>query len=224
MSVPASASQIPPLDGNLGSLLVGLVLGTFLFGMLTVQVFNYSQIFQRDTLALKSLVAIIWFLELAHTIVGWYAGYTIIITFYGQPEHISDPPASLELLPLFSGPISLLVESFFAFRIHTLSGGRWALTVVCCILNVANLALTLVLLGLFHKIRDFAVWQAQTRTLSIATSAVIPSNNILITLGLCYYLWRMQAPSNRFTQYNPNDDKYFHAVDSWLVAKISTVT
>ncbi|KAJ7171153.1 hypothetical protein C8R46DRAFT_1087837 [Mycena filopes] len=199
MSAPASTSNIPPLDDTVGSIVVGLVLGTFLFGMLTVQVFNYSQIFHRDSLALKSLVAIIWFLELAHTIVGWHAGYTMVVTFYGQPEHISDPPVSMKLLPLFSGPISFLVESFFAFRIHALSNG-WVLTVVCCIFNVANLALTLTLLVLVQKAPDFAAWPAVTRTVSVAASAVIPANNILITLGLCYYLWKMQAPVNRFSQ------------------------
>ncbi|KAJ7171135.1 hypothetical protein C8R46DRAFT_1349226, partial [Mycena filopes] len=199
MSVPANVSQLPPLDGTLGSILVGLVLGTFLFGMLTVQVFNYYQIFSKDSLTLKSLVAIIWFLELGHTIAGWHWGYTMIVTFYGQPEHIANPPGSFELLPLFSGVVHVLVESFFAFRIHALSG-RWWLTVVCCILNIVAFVLSIMLVVSFYRVRDFAAWELQTRKLSLAATSVVPANDILITLGLCYNLWRIRRPQNRLTQ------------------------
>ncbi|KAJ7171154.1 hypothetical protein C8R46DRAFT_1190592 [Mycena filopes] len=181
MSAPASAPQMHSLDGTLGCIVVGLVLGTFLFGMLTVQVFNYSQSFPKDTLVLKSL------------------GYTTIVTFYGQPEHIANPPGSFELLPLFSGLVALVVESFFAFRIRTLSG-RWVLTAVCIVLNTVAFVLSVILVVLFYRARDFATWEAQNHALALAASSLVPINNILITTGLCYYLWTLQRLPNRLSQ------------------------
>lgn len=46
----------PALDGTLGALEVGTVAGTFLFGILTLQTFNYYRRFPKDSKTLKTTV------------------------------------------------------------------------------------------------------------------------------------------------------------------------
>jgi hypothetical protein len=54
----SSGPTLPALHGTLGSIEIGLVLGTFLFGLLTLQAFNYFRTSTNDTLLLKTLVGV----------------------------------------------------------------------------------------------------------------------------------------------------------------------
>ncbi|KAJ7918666.1 hypothetical protein B0H13DRAFT_2321223 [Mycena leptocephala] len=118
----AAPPALPPLDGTLGVIQVGLVLATWLFGIETLQTFNYYREFPKDPIGLKGLVGGIWFLELAHTITGWHAMYSVTVTFYGQPQHIFEPPLTLVLPVLFHGLIALAVQTFFVYRVRVVSG------------------------------------------------------------------------------------------------------
>jgi hypothetical protein len=52
----AAPPALPPLDGTLGVIQVGLVLATWLFGIETLQTFNYYREFPKDPIGLKGLV------------------------------------------------------------------------------------------------------------------------------------------------------------------------
>ncbi|KAJ7760342.1 hypothetical protein B0H16DRAFT_1532009 [Mycena metata] len=53
--------QFPALDGTLGAMEIGAILGAFLFGIETLQTFNYYRQFREDSKILKATVAVIWF-------------------------------------------------------------------------------------------------------------------------------------------------------------------
>ncbi|KAJ6597894.1 hypothetical protein B0H10DRAFT_1959646 [Mycena sp. CBHHK59/15] len=50
-------SNFPALDGNLGAIEIGVVLGTFPFGIETLQAFNYCHHFLEDLVLLKTMVS-----------------------------------------------------------------------------------------------------------------------------------------------------------------------
>ena len=50
------AHAFPAFDGTLGATLVGAVMATFLFGIASLQAFNYYRSFPEDTKRLKILV------------------------------------------------------------------------------------------------------------------------------------------------------------------------
>ncbi|KAJ7856030.1 hypothetical protein B0H13DRAFT_1547533, partial [Mycena leptocephala] len=52
-------SQFPALDGTLGAMEIGAILGTFLFGIETLQTFNYYRRFPDDSKLLKATVTTI---------------------------------------------------------------------------------------------------------------------------------------------------------------------
>ncbi|KAJ7807451.1 hypothetical protein B0H13DRAFT_2386465 [Mycena leptocephala] len=196
----SSGPTLPALHGTLGSIEIGLVLGTFLFGLLTLQAFNYFRTSTNDTLLLKTLVGLVCGLELAHSICAWHSVYEITVTFYGQREYILDPPHSIVLLALFSGLLTMVVQTFFAFRVRTLSGG-WLITVICCLLNVLALIFSIVLVVVFWRGNGFPVLREKRNLWIVATaSCVVPATNILIAISMCYYLRKIQQAQTVLTK------------------------
>jgi len=200
MATP-SPSAIPALDGTLGAIEIGVVLATFLFGMLTLQVFRYFRAYPEDSVLLKALVTFVWFLELAHTISSWHGVYLITVTFYGQPQHIAKPPPTLFVIVVFSGVLTLAVQTFFAFRIRALSK-RWSITVVCCVLNI--LALVLNIMPLPSLIANgYTDLGTKDHWIVVVASVLVPATNVLIAISLCYYLskiLRVQQGYGKFKQ------------------------
>ncbi|KAJ7796255.1 hypothetical protein B0H14DRAFT_2915886 [Mycena olivaceomarginata] len=119
------------LNGSLGALEIGSVLGAFLFGIETLQTYNYYRDFSRDCVLLRSTVigdrsSANRFLELGHTVSSWHALYSETVTLYGEPQHISSPPLSEDLTVLLTALIYIVVQTFFANRVRILSGS-WLL-------------------------------------------------------------------------------------------------
>ncbi|KAJ7115663.1 hypothetical protein C8R44DRAFT_739419 [Mycena epipterygia] len=184
------ASNLPSLDGTLGDLEIGLVLATFLYGIQTLQTFNYYRQYPEDGVRLKILVAVVWFLELGHTICGCHAVYLLTITFYGQPQHIMiDPPLSLLFMLLFHAGITFAVQTFFAFRVAMLSR-RWFTTIVCCVLNLLRLACFLVTFAKLYKRPNLSLLVTEFRWMVIAVLSISPIVDVSIATALVYYLWR----------------------------------
>ncbi|KAJ7358035.1 hypothetical protein DFH08DRAFT_932339 [Mycena albidolilacea] len=191
---------LPALDDTLGAMEIGIVLGTFLFGLLTLQTFNYFRTYTQDTLMLKTLVGVVWGLELAHSISGWHSVYEITVTFSGQQAYILDPPHSIVLMVLFSGVLTMVVETFFAFRVRNLSG-RWLITVICSILNVLALIFSIILVVIFWRGNGFPILREKQNLWIVATaSCVVPATNILVAISLCYYLWKIHQDQAEFVK------------------------
>ncbi|KAJ7802558.1 hypothetical protein B0H14DRAFT_3884498 [Mycena olivaceomarginata] len=112
-----------------------IVLGVFLFGIETLQTFNYYRRFPKDSNLLKAAVAFVWVLELGHTISALHALYLQTITFYGQPNHVLSPPLSEDITILFAGLIYTVVQTFFANRVRVLSG-QWYIMALACVLGL----------------------------------------------------------------------------------------
>ncbi|KAJ7136678.1 hypothetical protein C8R44DRAFT_695577 [Mycena epipterygia] len=188
------------LDGTLGSTLIGGVFATFLFGIGTLQTFNYYRIYPNGASLLRTTVAILWFLELGHSICVWHGIYQQTVTFYGQVQYLASPPTSLVISILFTSLVLALVQrhhslssSFFANRIRILSG-RWYIQIIGTILMSLRLAFSIVLVvvtvtappGSGFSILDNRIHWTFTTVASLG-----PAVDILTALSLCYLLWRL---------------------------------
>ncbi|KAJ7128600.1 hypothetical protein C8R44DRAFT_778298 [Mycena epipterygia] len=180
----------PALDGTLGCIQIGLVFATFLFGIETLQTFNYYRDYPKDVAMLKILVAGIWFLELAYTICGWHAMYLMTVTFYGQPQHIMAPPRSLIFTILLHGIIHMAVETFFAVRVGMLST-RWPITILFCLLNLLCLV--------FYIVQFTRSWMApnlsrlaRVEWVFITVSSIGAVVDLGIATSVVYHLWHVR--------------------------------
>ncbi|KAF7350658.1 Saposin B-type domain-containing protein [Mycena sanguinolenta] len=221
----AFSSPIPGIDGNLGAILIGGVLGTFLFGIATLQTYNYYNLYPTDSTVIKVLVSSIWLIELGHTIGFWHAFYQLSVT-YGQLAHILpivEAPHSLVLTILFAGLINLLVQTFFAYRIRTLSG-KWLMPIICCILTTARFAFDIIMFVFFWtsaaattagtpplQKKAYRAWN-MISVLSLGLAA-----DVFIAASMCFYLWKIRSTMSHFQQTR-------NTVDTLIVWCVETTT
>ncbi|KAJ7446339.1 hypothetical protein FB451DRAFT_1291912 [Mycena latifolia] len=183
------ASGAPSLDGTIGNAAIGLALSTFLYGIETLQTYNYYRDYKNDTRGLKMLVAVTWCLELTQTMLSWHAIYSMTITFYGQPQHLAAPPFSLILVVLFSAMVNfLVVQTFFAFRVRVLSN-RWPIPILVCVLNLLRFMGNVAMFAEEYKHPDFSLLQTHLHWIFTASSAIGPFVDIITASSLCYFLW-----------------------------------
>ncbi|KAJ6555284.1 hypothetical protein B0H10DRAFT_2201677 [Mycena sp. CBHHK59/15] len=183
---------IPALDSTLGAIEVGGVVSTYLFGIETLQAYYYFRKFPADSVWLKVMVAAVWLFELGHTIAVWHAIYCVTVTFYGQPQHLQDPPLSLEMTIFFSLMINAAVQIFFTNRVRVLSG-KWMIPVACWALAIFRAICNFVVLGLQWKNRDLSAMQTKFKWLMTTGLAVGLTVDIVVTLAMCYWLRKMSS-------------------------------
>ncbi|KAK7061964.1 Saposin B-type domain-containing protein [Favolaschia claudopus] len=189
----------PTLDGTLGIVQVGMVAATWLFGIESLQTFNYYKYFEKDGKYLRTLVSLSAFLELGSFIACWHAMYSMTITFYGQPEHIASPPLSLVFVVVFNVLIDVIVQSFFAYRVKVLSG-RWHIPILCCAVNAVRLAFNLELFVRLLEQPMFALLRTKFKWDIIVASSFPLALDIIIAGSLIHLLWHRR--STQFEQTN----------------------
>ncbi|KAJ7112284.1 hypothetical protein C8R44DRAFT_798305 [Mycena epipterygia] len=191
-------SNLPDLNGSLGATEIGSVLGVFLFGIETLQTFNYYRGCPGDSIVLKRIVALVWFLELGHTMSAWHALYSQTVTFYGQPQYISSPPLSEDMTGLFAALIYTVVQTFFANRVRVLSGNWCIMVVASCLTGlrlIANMG-SVALLFHYSRVSILLQWRWLVSTALSLGLAV----DILITGSMCHFLHKMRSTEFKRTR------------------------
>ncbi|KAJ7197414.1 hypothetical protein GGX14DRAFT_471281, partial [Mycena pura] len=195
-----SDKPFPPPYTTLGAIEIGMAFSTLLFGVVSLQTFNYYRNFPNDSWRLKALVGAVWVLELAHSICSWHGMFLVTVTFYGQPSHILDPPVTIVLISLFAGIIVVLVQGFFCFRIYRLSGRKLWLPIFCFVLAVSPLMFSLKILAIFIESGEFSsLLQGTGKILLTTATALVPVEHGAVAGVLIYYLLKMKR-SNSFPQ------------------------
>jgi len=220
MSAISSNFSLSALDGSLGAMEIGTVLGVFLFGMETLQTFNYYRHFPKDSLLLKTAVGFVWVLELGHTLSAGHALYSQTVTFYGQPGHVLSPPLSEETTILFAALIYTVVQTFFANRVRILSG-QWHIMALACVLGlmrfVGHVGIVALLLH-YSRVSILLEWRwLVTTSLSLDLSV-----DILITVSLCYCLWNMRSCESKRTR-TMVDTLILWAIESTILTSAASV-
>ncbi|KAF7368340.1 Saposin B-type domain-containing protein [Mycena venus] len=208
------------LNVSLGALEIGIVLGVFLFGIETLQTFNYYKRFPKDSNLLKGAVGVVWLLELGHTISTLHALYLQTVTFYGQPIHILSPPLSEEIPILLSGLIYTIVQTFFANRVRVLSG-QWYTMALACVLGffrfVGDVWIAALLL-IYVRVTVLLEW----RWLVTTSLSLDLSTDILITASLCSCLWNMRSCESKRIR-SMLDTLILWAIESTILTSASSV-
>ncbi|KAJ7923801.1 hypothetical protein B0H13DRAFT_2655019 [Mycena leptocephala] len=186
-SGPSSMS----LDPTLGAVELGAIFSTLLFGIITVQAFDYYRDYPNDSWTLKAMVGSIWLFELGHMILVWHATYRLTITLFGQSAAIYTPPCSLYMTLVFSGLVATIVRIFFAHRIRVFSATSFV-TVVCWVLTCLDLVAALAVVAVFYRHGVVFVLAEHYRWL-LSTSLVLGAVvDVLISASLCYCLWSIR--------------------------------
>jgi hypothetical protein len=189
------------VDATLGAMEIGVGVSHFLMGISTLQAFLYYKNFPRDPRMLRTLVTVICFLELAHTIGIAHVFYTLSVHHYGDQNILDSPkPYSLTVSGIVGTTVICLSQIFFANRIHKCFG-KLHIPIVCWALILlqflTDLTITIQLFLTSAELRSRLLLGSRTNWDWILfvnwVSGVVA--DIIITCSLCYYLTRSRQRS-----------------------------
>ncbi|EJU01656.1 hypothetical protein DACRYDRAFT_53157 [Dacryopinax primogenitus] len=106
----------PAIDASWGAVLIGVFLAIFLYGLLTLQVYVYHDMFPRDVWWLKLVVASVWILDTLHTVFISHLVYTNLITNFGDYEAIEHNGWSFNINVLITTFVAAISQVFFIHR------------------------------------------------------------------------------------------------------------
>ncbi|KAJ3554317.1 hypothetical protein NM688_g3172 [Phlebia brevispora] len=117
------------LDGTYGCTLIMVFVASMLYGVGTLQTYIYSQTYMKDPLFLKLMVAAVWILETAHIAFCILFTYVYLINHFGDLEYLQTHVHwSAGITLLCSLVLTLIVHSFYVFRIWIITNGSIPLT------------------------------------------------------------------------------------------------
>jgi hypothetical protein len=187
-------SSLFKLNITLGAFEVGVLISVFLFGIVTCQSYVYYRKFPLDAWILRLLVAIIWILELGHTLSITHSLYTITVTDFGNPIRLLKPPYSLNLSILCSAFIGPLVQAWFAYRVLKFSE-RLYIPVFCWFLSFLRCVATIVAAIEAFPAPNIITFETQWQWLLTFILTVGAAVDIIIAVSFCYFIKQHRSTS-----------------------------
>jgi len=159
-----------------------------LFGIVSVQLYLYYQAFPNDRWFTKCLVYTVYALQLAETVATGVDAFSVFGYGFGDFGTLTRIDVASFISPLITAIISLIVQSFYAYRLYRFSGSRvLPVIIVAGALTVSISAFVTEGFGL----QAGSLTQLHTAKVSIpgglwlGGSAVI---DIIIAVSMTYYL------------------------------------
>ncbi|KAF8071611.1 hypothetical protein FPV67DRAFT_884030 [Lyophyllum atratum] len=209
-------------DSTVGAFEIGVMVSLFLFGLVTVQTFSYYKKFPNDPWQMRTFVAIIWTLELAHTALTAHSVYWMTVINYGRSETLMDFSPSLIAAVVLSGIIGPSIQAFFAHRVHRLSR-RLIIPCICWLLSVLRCISVCAVAAAAHiagNVIDFTRNWKWLLASSLAISTVV---DVLIAGSLCFYLWHGRESTFQRTK-RMVDRLIVWSIQTGLLTSIGTLT
>ncbi|KAI0768815.1 hypothetical protein BD413DRAFT_614302 [Trametes elegans] len=209
------------LKTSLGALILGGMVCTGLSGIVAMQTVLYFRLFSRDQFSTKLKVAVVFLLDLLHSIMIAAANYMYCVDNFGQRDITDHVFWAVGISIALTAVLTVIVHLFFALRLFKLSKGNYWVTVPIAVLAVARVVAALVTtvelirLGSFYEFGQRFRW---VFTLGLVLSSVV---DFLITGGLCYYLRRNRTGTGRFDHIL--DSVTLYTVENGLLTSVTTL-
>ncbi|KAK0237692.1 hypothetical protein EDD85DRAFT_831375 [Armillaria nabsnona] len=123
-----------------GVFLIAIWISLVLFGIIVVQTWNYFSSFPDDPLWQRVYVGCIFTVDfLCSFFILWWM-YDLLINDWGNIEPYTLIHWALITDPLFEGLIGPMVQAYYAWRIHVISGTWWlsGLVMLCSLMAVGG--------------------------------------------------------------------------------------
>lgn len=177
-----------------GAMLVGGLLAFGLSGCVNMQFIVYCRVYFRESWRTKSLVIVIWLLDLSHSALVAVALWDSIIVTYGDLSKIDTIPWCIGPAIELTALITFLVQSFFAYRIYKLQKKKLTVAIPIVALSLARLIMASITNSEMLKLKSYNTFFQRFSwifTFGLLLSALV---DIMITTFLCYFL-RKNRPS-----------------------------
>ncbi|KAK7018274.1 hypothetical protein R3P38DRAFT_3320077 [Favolaschia claudopus] len=111
---------------------LGYMWNYWLYGMLIVQVYFYSQAFPNDGRGIKAFVWILFTLETIYTIFVTIGAWNAYGPGWGDPDTLEVIDWSWIPLPTLNGLLAAMAQGFYIWRIMRLTKMRWFPVLIGC--------------------------------------------------------------------------------------------
>jgi len=172
----------------LGSVLAGSLISTSLFGVLCLQMFLYVTQYWNDPTHLKALVILVWALDTLQTCCIISSAFQYLIINFMRPDIVDHIFMSVVVAMALTTLLTFIVNGFFAYKVHRLSGGNMWLTMTTAICMILRLSIAFITLVKLAELRSFRLYAQSYKPLLTAGLALSAFTDMIITGGLCYYL------------------------------------
>lgn len=209
------------LSETLGAVLIGSAFAAVLTGVVTTQTIYFYQSYPDDKPSLKLMVFIIWFLDLLHTMMVFATDWIWLIEHFNDSAFIKKIPWSLGVTVVLTATITLMVHSFFAYRIHRLSRANWYVVGPILVISVMRLALASVSCAEMLRYGDFADFVkhvAWVFTMGLVASSAL---DVIITACLLWYLDHARSGFARMDQIV--NTLCLYAIENGLLTSVAIV-
>lgn len=115
-----------------GSLLAGTFASLILYGVSILQTFIYYVQYPKDRTPLKLLVAVVLLLDTLHQFLACAGLWSYLVQYYGNFVNLAVMHPPLLLATVVTSLVSFVVQSFFIWRIWSLSTGhfKWIIPLI----------------------------------------------------------------------------------------------
>jgi len=186
---------MPNRGTGVGSLLIGDMIATAIWGISSFQTYMYFYYPQpaTDSNAMRLLVVVLWVLDTTHIVCVSHLVYWYLVINYDNAEALLNITWSLALSIGITTVITWIVHCFFARRIFILSRGN--VIIPCVIVTLATIRLGFgfgsmiecFLLATFEKYSHIVRW------LFTGGLAIAVISDAIITVSCCFYLSRARS-------------------------------
>ncbi|KJA13398.1 hypothetical protein HYPSUDRAFT_209581 [Hypholoma sublateritium FD-334 SS-4] len=144
-SLMPRATSTMHFDTTLGALIIGGLIGMALWGITSVQAYNYfTYIKNRDRPPLKLMVAFLWILDTVDSCLNAHTLYFYLVTNYGNLLSLLRPVWSVIIISHYQSTTTFTIRSLFAHRVYRLSKGNLYLTGWIAVVSFAQFIIGIV--------------------------------------------------------------------------------
>ncbi|PBK95770.1 hypothetical protein ARMGADRAFT_1010693 [Armillaria gallica] len=181
-----STAMISIPHKTLGSLLIGLIVSSVIYGITCAQIVRYYQRYRSDSTRLKLAVGIVWLSETASQVMMIYALYYYLIRNRTNILALVDINWSLVVPFGTNGLAALIIQVIFARQVYIMSSKNMYITGFIYLMSIAQFVLAVVVMtkGLHSA---YAIYD-RFKVLAPPAFAITAANDILIALSLSYFL------------------------------------
>ncbi|KAF7321141.1 WD-REPEATS-REGION domain-containing protein [Mycena chlorophos] len=127
-----------PAEVAHGPMFLGLACNIMLLGIMFTQLYLYMTTYKRDSVFLKSYVAVLMLADTLNT--GFMTAYLYqsLIVHFDDLAYLAKANWVFATDPAMTGIIGAMVQFFYAWRIATLTGNNWIVLIValCALTNL----------------------------------------------------------------------------------------
>jgi len=178
---------------TIGAALAGCIVAVGLSAVLAFQTFLYFQIFPNDSTRYKFLVAWIWLVDAAHTVLICTGVWHYAILNFGNPAATAVIVPGFALNNVMTTTITFSVNLFYLSRIHKLSRGNWFFTVPIAILCFSRLFVSYSTTIVMFRAKTFHTFLAEFKPVLISSLSVSAATELAIAGSRWYFLKTIRA-------------------------------